>query len=81
MLGRPRFEPLEAQQAAQAVELLSALILAAERPVLGRADEPGRSGAPRERSPPAALTSCQWLHIRLASQAGRKRRFCRGSGW
>ncbi len=44
MLGRPRFESLEAQQAAQAIELLSALILAAERPVLGRADEPGRSG-------------------------------------
>lgn len=44
MLARPRFESLEAQQAAQAIELLSALILAAERPVLGRADEPGRSG-------------------------------------
>jgi hypothetical protein len=44
MLGRARFESLEAQQAAQAVELLSALILAAERPVLGRTDEPGRSG-------------------------------------
>lgn len=44
MLGRPRFESLEAEQAAQAIELLSALILAAERPVLGRADEPGRSG-------------------------------------
>jgi hypothetical protein len=44
MLGRPRFESLEAEQAAQAIELLSALILAAERPVLGRTDEPGRSG-------------------------------------
>ncbi len=44
MLARPRFESLEVQQAAQAIELLSALILAAERPVLGRADEPGRSG-------------------------------------
>jgi hypothetical protein len=42
MLGRPRFESLEAQQAAQAVELLSALILAAERPVLGRGDQDGR---------------------------------------
>ncbi len=44
MLARPRFESLEAQQAAQAIELLSALILVAERPVLGRTDEPGRSG-------------------------------------
>jgi hypothetical protein len=42
MLGQPRFESLEAQQAVQAIELLSALILAAERPVLGHADEPGR---------------------------------------
>jgi hypothetical protein len=44
MLGRPRFESLEAQQATQAIELFSALILAAKRPVLGRTDEPGRSG-------------------------------------
>jgi hypothetical protein len=35
MLGQPRFESLEAEQAAQAVELLSALILAAERRCLG----------------------------------------------
>jgi hypothetical protein len=42
MLGWPQFESLEAQQAAQAIELLAALILAAERPVLGHADEPGR---------------------------------------
>ncbi len=44
VLDRPRFESLEAQQAAQAIELLSALILAAERPVPGRTDEPERSG-------------------------------------
>jgi hypothetical protein len=48
MLGQPRFESLEAQQAAQAIELLSALILAAERPVLGRSGE--FSGARHQHS-------------------------------
>ncbi len=87
MLARPRFESLEAQQAAQAIELLSALILAAERPVLGRADEPGRSGElsgarhqhsarRQQRSRLANGCTSDWQ-----AQAARKRPFCRGFGW
>ena len=74
-LGRPRFEPLLAGDAEQAVELLARLIAAAAR---GREDQDGRladggrvSGGQRDKDAGRRRSRvANRLHVRLASSAG-----------